>query len=201
MPATKARRLRLAVMASGHGTNFEAIVRACRQGLLDADVKLLVVNNPGCGAQRRAERLGLPCQVLDHRCQTSREALDESLIAAFQRTDADLVVMAGWMRIVTPCLIRAYPGRLVNVHPSLLPSFRGMDAVGQALAAGVSISGCTVHLVSEEVDAGRILVQAAVPVYSTDTHASLASRIQVQEHLTLPLGIQLAARALGIEGH
>ena len=97
--------------------------------------------------------------------------------------------MAGWMRIVTPVLIQAFPGRLVNVHPSLLPSFRGLDAVGQALASGVTISGCTVHLVTEELDAGPILAQAAVPVLDKDDHASLAARIQRQEHRVLPQAV------------
>jgi phosphoribosylglycinamide formyltransferase-1 len=186
-------------MASGNGSNFEALVTACRGGRLHGEVALLVVNNPQCGALKRAERLEVPCQLLDHRVHSSREALDAALIAAFRQARADLVVMAGWMRIVTPSLIAAFPNRLVNIHPSLLPSFRGIDAVGQALAAGVTLSGCTVHLVSEEVDAGRILVQAAVPVLAGDSRERLAARIQRQEHRILPLGVQLAARALGLE--
>lgn len=186
-------------MASGAGSNFEALVAASRRQppALQADVVLLVVNNPGCGAQQRAERLGIPCQLIDHRLQPSRAALDEALIAAFLQARVELVVMAGWMRIVTPALIEAFPQRLVNLHPSLLPSFRGLDAVGQALAAGVTLSGCTVHLVSEAVDAGRILAQAAVPVLPDDSHEQLAARIRVQEHRLLPLGVALAARALG----
>ncbi|MFQ6537102.1 MULTISPECIES: phosphoribosylglycinamide formyltransferase [Aphanothece] len=198
------RPLRLGVMASGEGSNFEALVNAARAGGLAAEMALLVVNNRGCGAQVRAERLGVPCRLLDHREQPSREALDRALIEAFRQAAVDLVVMAGWMRIVTPTLIQAFPDRLVNIHPSLLPSFRGMDAVGQALAAGVKLSGCTVHLVSEAVDAGRILVQAAVPVLPGDSHAQLAARIRRQEHRILPLGVRLAARdldrALGVEG-
>ena len=183
-------------MASGSGSNFEALVRACRQGSLRADVALLVVNNAGCGAQARAQRLGIPWQLHDHRRHASREALDRSLVAAFEAADVDLVVMAGWMRVVTPTLIGAFPNRLINIHPSLLPSFRGLDAVGQALAAGVTLAGCTAHLVSEEVDAGRILVQAAVPVRADDDHASLGARIQVQEHRILPLAVALLAQEL-----
>ncbi len=188
-------------MASGEGSNFEALVDATRgqPPALHADVALLVVNNPGCGAQQRAERLGIPCQLIDHRRQPSRAALDAALITAFRQARADLVVMAGWMRIVTPTLIAAFPDRLVNIHPSLLPSFRGIDAVGQALAAGVTLSGCSVHLVSEEVDAGRILVQAAVPVLAGDSRDQLAARIRPLEHRLLPLGVALAARALELE--
>ncbi|MFO8239057.1 MAG: phosphoribosylglycinamide formyltransferase, partial [Prochlorococcaceae cyanobacterium] len=168
MPIPASRRLRLGVMASGEGSNFEALTLACRAGelaaVLAADVVLLVVNNPGCRALERARRLAVPCRLIDHRQHPSREALDDALIEAFTAAAVDLVVMAGWMRIVSPRLVAAFPERLVNIHPSLLPSFRGLDAVGQALAAGVTLTGCSAHLVNEEVDAGRILVQAAVPV-------------------------------------
>jgi phosphoribosylglycinamide formyltransferase 1 len=185
-------------MASGNGSNFEALVRACRRGSPNAEVVLLLVNNPGCGAIARAERLAIPWQLVDHRQQPSREALDQQLIASLQPHAVDLVVMAGWMRIVTPVLIAAFPNRLVNIHPSLLPSFRGLNAVGQALAAGVTLTGCTAHLVGEAVDAGPILVQAAVPVLAGDDAISLGQRIQRQEHRILPLAVQLAAERLGL---
>jgi phosphoribosylglycinamide formyltransferase-1 len=190
-------------MASGAGSNVEAIVKACRDGDLQAEVVLLVVNRADCRARERAERLGIPCELLDHRRFPSREALDLALIERFQSVEVDLVVMAGWMRIVTAVLIEALPDRLINIHPSLLPSFRGIDAVGQALAAGVRLSGCSAHLVRPEVDAGPVLVQAAVPVLDGDDHASLSSRIQRQEHRILPLAIALAAARLegsGLQG-
>ena len=136
--------LRLGVMASGSGSNFEALVAATQEHL-DATIELLVVNNPGCGAQLRAKRLGVDCIVHDHRQFTNREALDSALVSTFQAARVDGVVMAGWMRIVTPVLIGAFQGRLINIHPSLLPSFRGLDAVGQALKAGVRISGCLLY--------------------------------------------------------
>lgn len=195
-PPAEARPLRLGVMASGAGSNFEALVAACQRGQLAATVCQLVVNNPGCGAEQRALRLGVPCTVHDHRSHASREALDQALIASFQAADVELVVMAGWMRIVTQALIDAYPERLINIHPSLLPSFRGAKAIEQALAAGVQLSGCTAHLVSLEVDTGPILVQAAVPVLATDTLESLSARIHAQEHRILPLAVQLAAERL-----
>ena len=188
--------LRLAVMASGEGSNFEALVDACSEGRLRGEVVVLAVNREGCGAQGRADRLGIPCQVIDHRSQPSRQALDEALIALFRTHRVDLVVMAGWMRIVTPVLIAAFPDRLVNIHPSLLPSFRGADGVGDALAAGVTLAGCTAHLVTAEVDAGRILVQAAVPVLAGDDRQRLHARIQQQEHRILPLAVALAAQRL-----
>jgi len=187
-------------MASGRGSNFEALVRACRGGPLNAEVVQLVVNNPVCGARQRAKRLGIPCHLHDHRDYSLRQDLDRQVAASFAASDVDLVVMAGWMRIVTPVLIAAYPGRLVNIHPSLLPSFRGLDAVGQALAAGVTLSGCTAHLVVEVVDAGPILVQAAVPVLRSDDHGSLTARIQAQEHRILPYAVALAALRLDLAG-
>ena len=197
---------RLVVLASGQGSNFEALVAACRSlslggqphggQRLAAQVVLLVVNNPGCGAEARAARLGIPCQLINHRDHPSRASLDDALIAACQQAQADLVVMAGWMRIVTPLLVQAYPDRLLNIHPSLLPSFRGLDAVGQALAAGVQLTGCTAHLVRPEVDAGPVLVQAAVPVLPGDDHSSLSARIQRQEHAILPVAVALAAARL-----
>jgi len=194
-PAAEAP-LRLAVMASGTGSNFEALARACGDGRLHGQVVVLAVNRADCGARERAERLGIPCEVIDHRQQPSREALDRALISLFQAQRVDLVVMAGWMRIVTPVLIGAFPERLVNIHPSLLPSFRGADGVGQALAAGVTLAGCTAHLVTEQVDAGPILVQAAVPVLADDDRERLHARIQRQEHRILPLAVSLAAQRL-----
>jgi phosphoribosylglycinamide formyltransferase-1 len=183
-------------MASGEGSNFEALVQACRGGPLHAEVVQLVVNNPACGARQRAERLGIACRLHDHRDYPERQELDRQVATSFAGWDVDLVVMAGWMRIVTPVLIEAYPGRLVNIHPSLLPSFRGLDAVGQALAAGVTLTGCTAHLVEEVVDAGPILVQAAVPVLPSDDHGRLSARIQAQEHRILPYAVALAVLRL-----
>ena len=181
--------VRVGVMASGNGSNFEALVSAIRNRRINAEIALLVVNNPGCGAQQRAERLGIPWLLLNHRDYDTRADLDRDLVDRFRAADVEGIVMAGWMRIVTPVLIQAFAGRLLNVHPSLLPSFRGLDAVGQALASGVTISGCTVHLVTEELDAGPILAQAAVPVLDQDDHASLAARIQRQEHRVLPQAV------------
>ena len=181
--------LQLGVMASGNGSNFEALAQAIQAGKLNARIQRLVVNNPGCGAQQRAERLGIPVSVLDHRLLKNRRELDAELVNLFRADQVELVVMAGWMRIVTDVLISGFSERLINIHPSLLPSFRGMDAVGQALEAGVKLTGCTVHIVTEELDAGPILAQAAVPVLDGDDHATLAKRIQEQEHLLLPAAL------------
>ena len=185
-PSTLEPPLQLGVMASGNGSNFEALVQAIERGELPAQIRLLVVNNPGCGAQHRADRLGIPWAVVDHRIHRNREDLDRELVQCFKSAEVESVVMAGWMRIVTEVLVSGYSDRLINIHPSLLPSFRGLDAIGQALEAGVKVTGCTVHIVTEELDAGPILAQAAVPVLDGDDHARLAQRIQEQEHLLLP---------------
>ena len=186
--------VRVGVMASGNGSNFEALVSAIRNRRINAEIALLVVNNPGCGAQQRAERLGIPWLLLNHRDYDTRVDLDRDLVDRFRAADVEGIVMAGWMRIVTSELIQAFPNRLINIHPSLLPSFKGLDGVGQALRAGVRLAGCTVHLVTEDLDAGPILIQAAVPVLDTDDHDSLSQRIRQQEHHILPLALMLAAQ-------
>ncbi|BEV36218.1 phosphoribosylglycinamide formyltransferase [Synechococcus sp. M16CYN] len=185
--------LRIGVMASGNGTNFEALIQAINSGWLSAEIPLLVVNNPDCMAQKRAKAHGIAVKVVDHRGYSNRQALDRQLVNLFQSNQVDVVVMAGWMRIVTDVLVNGFSERLINIHPSLLPSFRGLDGVGQALQAGVCISGCTVHLVTTELDAGPILSQAAVPVLDDDDHKSLARRIQMQEHILLPATLQQMA--------
>ncbi len=184
----------LGVLASGSGTNFEAIAAAITQQQLAAQIKVLIYNNPAASVLERAERYGIPAQLLNHRDYASREALDRAIIEVLHQHEVELVVMAGWMRVITPVLLDAFP-RILNIHPSLLPSFHGMRAVEQAIAAGVKISGCTAHWVVPEVDSGEILVQAAVPVLASDTPASLHARIQVQEHHILIDAIALAAGA------
>jgi phosphoribosylglycinamide formyltransferase-1 len=199
-------RVRVGVLASGGGSNFEALVQACRDDRQRrAEVVLLIVNRPEAGAIARAERLGVPCCLLDHRRFASRGDLDDALVDRLQQDAVELVVMAGWMRIVTSRLIQAFPGRLLNLHPSLLPAFRGLDAIGQALAAGVGETGCTVHEVVEEVDAGPVLAQAVVPVLPGETRPSLEQRIHREEHRILPQAVlaraeQLQRQARGVQG-
>ena len=188
-----AKPLALGVLASGSGTNFEAITAAIVQEQLAAQIKVLIYNNPEAAVVERARRYGIPAELLNHRDYASREALDRAIVKVLHRHEVELVVMAGWMRVITPVLLDAFP-RVLNIHPSLLPSFRGMRAVEQAIAARVKISGCTAHWVVPEVDSGEILVQAAVPVLAGDTPDSLHARIQVQEHRILIDAITLAAQ-------
>ncbi|NEP59201.1 MAG: phosphoribosylglycinamide formyltransferase, partial [Symploca sp. SIO2G7] len=166
--------------------------QAIQDGQLNAQIQLLIYNNPGVKAAARAENWGVPAVLLNHRDYPKREDLDSKIVQTLQEYKVEWVVMAGWMRVVTSVLINAFPNRIINVHPSLLPSFKGVRGVEQALEAGVKITGCTVHLVTLEVDSGTILLQAAVPVLSNDTPETLHARIQVQEHRILPQAIALA---------
>ncbi|NMF85621.1 phosphoribosylglycinamide formyltransferase [Nodosilinea sp. P-1105] len=187
--------LKLGVMASGKGSNLEAIATAIQQGHLQAQIQVVIYNNPGAGVRTRAAQLGFPTVLLNHRHYPSREALDRAIVDTLQAHRVDWVIMAGWMRRVTPVLIDAFPRQVLNIHPSLLPSFPGVRAVEQALAAGVKVSGCTVHQVELVVDSGPVVMQAAVPVWPDDTPEILQARIQVQEHRIYPAAIALAAEA------
>jgi phosphoribosylglycinamide formyltransferase 1 len=183
--------IKLGVLASGSGTNFAAIAEAIAQGELPAQIELLIYNNPDAKVRERAADWGIATKLLNHRDYPQREALDQAIVDVFHSVGVEWVVMAGWMRIVTPVLINAFANRILNIHPSLLPSFKGVRAIEQALATGVKITGCTVHLVVPEVDSGPILVQAAVPVLPEDTPETLHARIQVQEHRILKQAIRL----------
>jgi phosphoribosylglycinamide formyltransferase-1 len=186
------QRVRLGIMASGSGSNFEAIVQAIHSGQLNAEVPVLIYNNPTATVVERAKRLGIPAICLDHRQFTTRELLDQAIVEVLVSYQADWVVMAGWMRIVTPVLIHAFPNRVLNIHPSLLPSFKGGKAIEQAFQSGVKITGCTVHHVVTEVDSGDIVMQAAVPVLTNDTLETLQARLQIQEHKIYPVAIAIA---------
>lgn len=185
--------LKLGILASGSGSNMEAIARAIADGELNASIQALIYNNPEAGVAERAKRLDIPAVLLNHRVFESRETLDKHIIQTLQKYQVEWVIMAGWMRRVTQVLINAFPNRILNIHPSLLPSFPGMRAVEQALAAGVKLSGCTVHFVELAVDSGPIVIQAAVPVLLDDTPKTLQARIQLQEHRIFPAAIALAA--------
>lgn len=186
--------LKLGIMASGSGSNFEAIAQAIADEQLNAQIQVLIYNNPLAKAPIRAANRGVEAVLLNHRDYGSREAFDSEIVNTLQQYDVDWVIMAGWMRLVTPVLIDAFTDKIINIHPSLLPSFKGINAVEQALASGVKITGCTVHLVCLEVDSGPILIQAAVPVLPEDTVKTLHARIQIQEHIILPRAIALAAQ-------
>lgn len=174
--------LKLGILASGSGSNFEVIASAIAEQKLNAQVQVLIYNNPKAKVVERAKKFEVPSILLNHRHYSQREDLDRDIVKTLNQYQVDWVVMAGWMRIVTPVLIDAFPQKIINLHPSLLPSFPGIHAIEKALKAGVKITGCTVHLVELEVDSGPILMQAAVPILPDDTEETLHARIQVQEH-------------------
>lgn len=174
--------LKLGLMASGTGSNFVAIADAIAQHRLAAQIQLLIYNNPEAPVAERARERNIPAHLLNHRDFSQREDFDQQIVDLLRAADVEWVVMVGWMRRVTQILIDAFSNRIINIHPSLLPSFPGIRAIEQALEQGVKISGCTVHIVRLEVDSGPILIQAAVPVHPDDTPSRLHHRIQIQEH-------------------
>ena len=194
---TSGQTLKLGIMASGNGSNFEAVSQAIRNQQLNAQIQVLIYNNPGAYVATRAEKYSVPKVLINHRNYKNREDFDAEIVQQLRQWDVDWVIMAGWMRLVTPVLIEAFPNQIINIHPSLLPSFKGLKAVEQALNSGVKITGCTVHLVALEMDSGPILMQAAVPIISGDTLETRHGRIQIEEHRILPQAIALAA-SLGI---
>ncbi len=185
--------IKLGVMASGSGSNFEAIAQGINEGKLNGKIAVLVYNNPHAKVKERADRLNIPSVLLNHRDYPSREALDQAIVEVFKAHQVEWIVMAGWMRIITNVLLTAFPQKVINIHPSLLPSFKGINAIEQALKAKVKITGCTVHLVDLEVDSGPILIQAAVPILADDTLDTLHHRIQIQEHQIITQAIALAS--------
>lgn len=177
--------LALGVLVSGNGTNLQAILDATRDGSLDARVSCVISNKTEAMALERAARAGVPALAIPHQTFDTRAAFDRALVSALREHGAEWIVLAGFMRVLTPELLRAFPGRIVNVHPSLLPSFPGTNAMRQALAHGVKLTGCTVHFVDEGVDSGQIIAQRAVEVVDGDDEHTLAERMHAAEHALL----------------
>lgn len=183
----------LGVLVSGSGTNLQAVIDAVATGRLRAKIGVVLSNVASAKALDRACAADIPTVVLDHKAHPSREAFDAAVVEALRGHGTTCVVLAGFMRIITRVLLDAFPHRVVNIHPSLLPAFPGVHAQAQALAYGVRVSGCTVHLVDAGTDTGPILAQAAVPVLDGDDEATLRDRILVKEHELLPTVLQWIA--------
>lgn len=193
--------IRLAVLLSGRGSNFAAIAEAIETGQLDASIVAVISNRPDAGGIARAAAMGLATHVIDHKQFVNRAAHEAEVLRALANARPDFIALAGYMRLLSPAFIDAYRNRIVNIHPSLLPSFPGVDAQAQAIAHGVKVSGCTVHLVDEGLDAGPILVQRAVPVREDDDAASLSARILDLEHAAYVEALQkLSSETWRIEG-
>lgn len=182
---------RLGVLISGRGSNLQALIDATRDGRLDADVVVVISNRPEAAGLDLARRAGIEALCVDHRLAPSRSDHDRAVTRELRARDVGLVCLAGYMRLVGPPLLEAFPRSVLNVHPSLLPAFPGVDAQGQALAYGVKVTGVTVHLVTEELDGGPIVLQRMVPVLDEDTVETLRARILVEEHRAYPDAVRL----------
>ena len=186
-------RMRTAVLVSGRGSNMAALLDAAADPAFPAEIVLVLSNRPGAGALAPAQAAGVPTTVVDHRAHADRAAFEAAMQAELERCGVELVCLAGFMRVLTPWFIGRWPDRLVNIHPSLLPSYRGLHTHERALADGVRIHGCTVHLVVPELDAGPIIAQAAVPVHAADTPDTLAARVLAAEHRIYPRALSWLA--------
>jgi phosphoribosylglycinamide formyltransferase-1 len=181
---------RIGVLLSGRGSNLQAIIDAIADGTLDATIAIVISNRAGAAGLDRARAAGLETRVIDHRAYASRQNYDRALVAELRSHGVELVCLAGFMRLLSPVFVEAFPNRILNIHPSLLPDFPGLEPQQQAIDHGVAISGATVHFVNNELDAGPIVLQRSVPVLPNDTADTLAARILVEEHKLYPEAIQ-----------
>ena len=187
---------RVGVLISGRGSNLQAIIDAIAEGRLDATIALVVSNRAGAAGLERARKAGIETLYINHKDYGSREDFDRAVVAALKKREVSLVCLAGFMRLLSAEFVKAYPNAVLNIHPALLPAFPGLDAQHQAWEHGVKVSGVTVHIVTPELDAGPIVLQATVPVRDDDTPEALAERILVEEHRIYPeaIAIMLAGR-------
>ena len=190
---TAGKRKRVAILISGRGSNMASLIEAAKAPDYPAEIVLVLSNRPGAPGLARADEAGIPTRLVDHTAFPDRERFDAALHAALLEAETDLVCLAGFMRIFSAGFVEAWAGRMLNIHPSLLPLFRGTHTHAQALEAGVRLHGCTVHYVVPELDAGPIVAQAAVPVRPDDDPDSLAARVIVQEHRLYPAALALVA--------
>jgi phosphoribosylglycinamide formyltransferase-1 len=181
----------IAVLASGRGSNFQALIEASRSGYFPGVIARLITDNPDAYAIRRAKDAGIPVSVLDFGSFPGKGTYEKALKREMEACDPDLFVLAGYMRILPSAIVKAFPGRIMNVHPALLPSFPGLHAQEQAIGYGVKVSGCTVHFVDEGTDTGPIVIQRCIPVEEEDDGEALAARILVEEHRILTEAVRL----------
>jgi phosphoribosylglycinamide formyltransferase-1 len=194
-------RKKIGVIVSGRGSNLQSIIDHIAEGKLDVDVAVVVSDHKDAFALERAAKAGIPAAVVERKGCRDKEEFEDKIDAALRNAGAELVVLAGFMRILTGHFISRWEHKIVNIHPALLPSFKGLDAQGQAVDYGVKVAGCTVHFVDEGTDTGPIILQKVVPVMDDDTEETLAERILVEEHKALPEAIRLWSEGrLSIKG-
>ena len=213
---TSSNKHRIVVLISGSGTNLQAIIDKVNAGAIKAEISVVISNVEGAKGLQRAAQSKIATAVVDHRQFDSREAFDRALMELIDRYEADTVLLAGFMRILTPIFVSHYAGRVLNIHPSLLPKFRGLHTHQRALDAGETQHGCSIHFVTDALDSGPVIAQAAVKVDKTDTAASLAQKVLEKEHILYPLvvswtadgrvklsngGVRLDGKKLGVQGY
>lgn len=185
---------RLAILASGTGSNFEALLQAATDGRIPAHIALVLTNNPNAGVAHLAEKAGIPLWARSHKDFSGRAEFDSAMLAAMESASVTAVVLAGYMRLLSPHFIRAYAGKILNIHPSLLPAFAGGKGIADSLDYGVRLAGCSVHFVTEEMDTGPIIIQAALPVLPGENTEALHGRIRQLEHRIYPQAVHWFAR-------
>ena len=189
-------KLKIGVLASGEGTNFQELINLSRKGVLDIDIKVLITNKEDSGCIKRAGNAGIPCKIIIAKDFSQKELFEFEIINNLINYDIELVVMAGWMKIVSPFFINKFKNKIINIHPSLLPAYKGASAIKDCLLKGSKITGCSVHFVEEEVDSGSLIMQAALSIFNDDNIETLSKKIQLLEHIILPHSISHAGNLI-----
>ena len=189
-------RLKIGVLISGNGTNLQSLIDAAQQVNFPAEIALVISNVPNAFGLTRASEANIPVEVIDHNIFEHREAFDEALDTALKKADCKVICLAGFMRVLSAQFVDSWPMKIINIHPSLLPSFKGVNAQKQAIEAGVKISGCTIHFVTSQLDSGPIIAQVAIPVLNNDTPKSLSARILEHENKVYPIALKTVAHKL-----
>tara|TARA_B100000902_G_C27266637_1_gene893887 strand:- start:1025 stop:1684 length:660 start_codon:yes stop_codon:yes gene_type:complete len=192
-------KLKIGVLASGKGTNFQELINLSEKGELDIDIKVLITNKDDAGCIKRAESVKIPYKIIRGKDFAQKELFELEIVNTLVNYDVELVVMAGWMKIVTPFFINKFKNKIINIHPSLLPAYKGASAIKDSILNGSKITGCSVHFVEEEVDSGSLIMQAALPIFDEDNTETLSKKIQILEHKILPLSISQAGYLIRVD--
>lgn len=190
------QRLKLAIFISGRGSNMDSLIAACEQPDFPAEVSLVLSNRPDAGGLKKAQAKNIPTEIIDHKNYDSREAFEAVMIESLKGHDFDVICLAGFMRLLSANFTEKFEGRMINIHPSLLPKYKGLNTHERAIQAGETQAGCTVHYVSPEMDSGEIITQRAVPVLPDDTPQTLAARVLTEEHTAYPEAVKILANTL-----
>jgi len=185
-------KLKIGVLASGKGTNFQELINLSEKGELDINIRVLITNNEDAGCIKRAENVKIPYRIIRGKDFSKKNLFELEIINTLIKYDVELVVMAGWMKIVTPLFINKFKNKIINIHPSLLPAYKGGSAIKDSIINGSKITGCSVHFVEEEVDSGALIMQAALSILKDDNLETLSKKIQILEHMILPRSISQA---------